>query len=321
MKTAPQAPDFCFHALAFALPGEAPEWITIFPSLGDIETRDRRKFSIDASVLMARFEKDGVVLPIDVNHATAIAARDGKAAPAVGWITQMRVEGGALQGKVDWLDEGKALLSAKSYRFVSPDFFHTADGAATWIRSVALVTAPALGNQPALASAHSQDRQEPSMKDIAAALGLSADASEASCLAALRDGYVPKKVHDETVSQLSIATTRLATIETEARKAKVDALIESALRDKKILPAEKDHYVSLCASDAGFESVSKLLAAKVVTLPASGLDRKAPPEGGADERPTPAQLSAKATKMVKDGEAPDFLTAVGILQDKHFADA
>lgn len=324
MTTAPQVPDFTFHALAFALPADAapPEWITIFPSLGKVQTRDGRAYTVDADAIIAHFSQHAVDIPIDVNHATAIAAKEGKAAPAVGWISALRVENGALQGKVGWLEEGKALLAAKSYRFVSPDFFHTADGVTRWIRSVALVTAPALGNQPALASARSEAHQESPMKDIAAALGLAVDASEASCLAALKADYVPKKVHDETVSQLSIATTKLTTIEAEARTAKVDALIERALKEKKIVPAEKDHYVSLCASDSGFDSVSRLLAAKVVTLPASGLDKKTTPEGASGaETLTPTQLSAKANKMVKDGEAPDFLSAMSILQDKHFADA
>lgn len=320
MTTAPQAPANTFHALAFVLADGAPERITIFPSLGAIETRDGRRYTVDADAIIAHFRKHAVDIPIDVNHATAVAAKDGKDAPAVGWISDLSVEAGALVGKVDWLDAGKALLAAKQYRFVSPDFFHTPEGVTRWIRFVALVTAPALGNQPALASAQPQDRQEPSMKDIAAALGLMADANETACLVALKDGFVPKNVHAETVSQLSIATTKLATIEAQARKEKVDTLIDGALKAKKILPAEKDHYVSLCATDAGLDFVAKLLAAKVVQLPASGLDDKRTPESG-QEQLTPTQLAAKATKMVKDGEAPDFLAAIGLLSDKHFAAA
>lgn len=309
MPTAPQA-DFAFHALAAALPaGEAPpEWIAIFPKVGRIETRDGRSYDVDAAALIARFKADGVAVPIDVNHATHHAARTGARADAVGWIKELRVEGGALQGKVDWLDEGKTLLAAKSYRFISPDFFHSPEGKTTWLRSVALVTAPALGGQKALAAASPQETQ---MKELAAALGVTADANEAALLTALGAGFVPKKNHDELVAQLAASQAKLKEIETAGRKARVDALIEGALKEKKILPAEKDHYAQLCASDAGFESVKALLAAKSPTLGKSGLDEKKELDDGAPL--TAAQLQAKANKMVADGEATDFVAAISQL--------
>jgi phage I-like protein len=321
MTTKSQEPGIAFHALASALPaeGDPPEWVTIFPKLGDIVTRDGRRYIVDAATLMARFETDGIDIPIDVNHSTDTAAFTGSRSDAVGWISKLRVEGGALLGKAEWLAEGKSLLAAKSYRFVSPSFFHTPDGKTTWLKALALVTAPALGNQPALAAAQSTETHM--LKELAAALGVAAEASEAALLAALRSGFVPKTLHDETLAQLTAANTKLTAIETDARKAKVDALIEGALKDKKILPAEREHYVSLCATDSGLDGVAKLLAARTVQLPASGLDGKTAPDAGSGEQMTPAQLAAKATKMVETGEAASFLDAVAALQAKHFAAA
>lgn len=315
MSSNPQA-DFAIHALAAALPasGDAPpEWVTIFPKVGRIETRDGRSYDVDAAALIARFKADGVDVPIDVNHATHHAAKTGARADAVGWIKELRVEGGAVQGRVEWLDEGRSILAAKSYRFVSPDFFHTTDGRTTWLRSVALVTAPALGGQKALAAASSQETQ---MKDLAAALGLTADANEGALLAALKEHFVPKKNHDEVVAQLGVASKRLEEIEAASRKARVDALLDGALKEKRMLPAERDHYAHLCATDAGFDSVKALLAARSPALTRSGLDEKTPPEG-VDEAPTPTLLAAEANKMVVDGKAPDFLSAVGVLQEKY----
>jgi phage I-like protein len=312
MTTAPQA-DFAIHALAAALPsGESPpEWITIFPQVGRIETRDGRSYNVDAAALMARFKADGVAVPIDVNHATHHAARTGARADAVGWINELRVEGDALQGKVEWLAEGKSLLAAKSYRFLSPDFFHTPEGVTTWLRSVALVTAPALGGQKALAAASSK---ESNMDKLAAALGVTAGANEAALLAALDAGFVPKKNHDELVAQLAASQAKLTEIEAAGRKARVDALIEGALKEKKILPAEKDHYAQLCATDSGFESVKALLAAKSPALGKSGLDERREPDDGAPL--TATQLMAKANKMVADGEATDYLAAIAMLEAK-----
>lgn len=314
MTEKPQA-QFAIHALAAALPetGAAPpEWITIFPKLGEIVTRDSRRFIVDGEQLMTRFAADGIDIPIDVNHATDSAAWSGGRSDAVGWISQLRVELGALRGKVEWLDEGKALLEAKKYRFVSPSFHHTPDGRTEWLKAVALVTAPALGQQTALAAASLA--KEPPMKEIATALGLAAEASLDAMLSALSSNFVPKATHDEALSKLTAATTELAQIKDAARKAQVDAMIDGAVKEKKILPAQKDHYATLCATDAGLESVKALLAATAPLLGGSGLSDKKAPEGG--ETLTAAQLSAKAHKMVEAGEAPDFVSAVSILNAK-----
>ena len=132
---------------------EPPTWITIFPQLGRIATRDGRSYDVDAQALIERFEADGLDIPIDINHSTPRAASTGERADAVGWITELSVKNGALQGKVDWLDEGREVLRKRTHRFVSPDFFHTPEGKTKWLRAVALVTAPALANQRALAAA------------------------------------------------------------------------------------------------------------------------------------------------------------------------
>lgn len=313
------APDefVALHALAAALPvdGQVPEWVTIFPKSGEITTRDDRRFTIDAEALISRFRADGVDLPVDINHSTHHASLSGARADAVGWIVDLRIEDGALQGKIDWLDEGRSLLQSRAYKFVSPDFFHTKDRKATWLRSLALVTAPAIGNQQALAAASSM---EPSiMKNLAAALGVLADASEEALVAALAAGFVEKRVHDETLSQLNAATTELAQIKAAERQARVDALLEGALKEKKMLPAERDHYASLCATDAGLESVKALLAARVAALPASSLDKKEVPNSGG--APSAAQLGVEAEKLVKDGLAGNIVEAVTQLQDKYAA--
>lgn len=131
---------------------EPPEWITLFPSLGNVKTRDGRAYSVDGATLVSAFKADGIDIPIDINHSTDAAAPRGERSDAIGWISRLRVVGNALQGKVDWLAEGKELLARRSYRFVSPSFFHTSDKRATRLKAVALVTAPAIANQAAIAA-------------------------------------------------------------------------------------------------------------------------------------------------------------------------
>lgn len=302
LAVAAEAGIALFAALA-PLPAEAdssaaPDWITIFPRLGRIETRDRRSFDIDGATLVARFMSDALDLPVDVNHATDAAVFTGARADAVGWVRELRVEGDALMGRVEWLDEGRALLAARSYRYLSPSFHHDEAGRATWLKAVSLVTAPAIPRQPALAGA--QNQQEKSMKAIAEKLGLDAAADESACLAALStrlDATVPKPVHDETLARLSATTAELAALKAAGRKTKVDGVLEAALSARKITPAQRGHYASLCATDDGLASVEALIAAAPEIAPASGLDDKGIPQSGAA---SPAQLAARAQAHIAE---------------------
>ncbi|NEK06122.1 hypothetical protein GR239_37165, partial [Rhizobium leguminosarum] len=58
--------------------------------------------------------------------------------------------------------------------------------------------------------------------------------------------------------------------------AKVDTLLEDALKAKKIVPAQRDQYAALCATPEGLAQVTALLGTMTATLSASGLDDKQP---------------------------------------------
>lgn len=281
--------------------GEPPEWITVFSQLGQIMTRDGRTFEVDGQKLMSVFADDGIDLPIDINHSTSWAMGDN--ARASGWVKELRVDGSRLDARVEWLEEGKSLLRAKQYKYLSPAFYHNDLGQVSRLMAVSMVNSPALARQPALASAgRSSISTEKQMKSFAKALGLADGANEAECLSALNErlaGSVSKKVHDEALSQLSAASTELAEIKSKARAEKVDGLIEAALSAKKILPAEKDHYLALCSTDDGLASVEKLLDAKMPLLSGSGLDQKPQPEGGDSEK-DPVKLAELAAKLQDD---------------------
>lgn len=301
------APTLAAGAILAALPASdaktPPEWITIFPQLGHVVCRDGRKYQVDGATLTAAFAADAIELPIDISHATDVKAPKGERADAMGWVKELKLEGASLLGRVEWTPEGAQLIAEKKYRYTSPSFWHDADRRATGLRAVSLVNSPALGNQPALAAAEISNQENP-MKTIATALGLSADANEAACLATLNEkltGAIPKAVHEKAVADLAAATAQLAALAKTARDAKIEALIDGALKAKKVLPAEKDHFVALCATDEGFASVEKLIAARGVALPASGLDERKAPQGG--EQRSAAQLAAEAGKLVADARA------------------
>lgn len=310
-----------------ALGDEPPKRVMLFSAGGTIRTRDGRSYRIDLAKLAARFAADGVKIPVDINHATEILAPQGKRADPVGWITSVEIEGSALLGAIEWIDPAGANALLRAYPYVSPAF-PAPKGEAEWLKSVALVSSPALGNQPALAAADPDQTQETPMKTVFAALGLTETASEAECLAAVTNlktkadpaTTVAKGIYDEAVAKLAAATTELDGIKATTRKDKVDAVIEGALKAKKILPAQRAHYTALCATDDGLAAVEALLAASPELLGASGLDDKGASDLGGDGAIDPVKLAAEAQaymgEMAAKGVHVDAATAVDHVQSR-----
>ncbi|MGX7745920.1 phage protease, partial [Rhodopseudomonas parapalustris] len=221
--------------------------------------------------LVARFAADGVEVPADINHAIAKSA--GSASDngdAVGWATKLEARDDGTWALVDMLDAGRAALAKKTQRYISPTVLCNEAGLATWLHSFSLVAAPGLA-MPAIASAQLTTEPEIPMKDIAKALGLAETADQAACLSAittLTTGKVDKAVHEQALTNLAAATAQVAALTAElaardkaAHDAKVTALLDGALKDKKIVPAQRDHYAALCATPEGLAQVTTLLGA------------------------------------------------------------
>lgn len=273
-----------------------PEWIKIAPR-GRFTARDGRSFEIDPELLVSRFAADGVDLPIDIDHATVKKAMFGEAAPAVGWISELQARADGLYGRVGWLDEGLRVLSARTHRYVSPTLKTDEAGKAYWLHSAALVAAPA-ASMPAVASATltttTLKTEPPMLKAIAAALGLTEDAAEASCLSAIASlkGRIDPAIHNQALEQIRTLTTQIETGRAAQHQAKVETLLEDALKARKIAPAQRDSYAALCATPEGFAEVEKLFGTLGAGLAPSGLDSRLPPE-------TTATLSAEDRLVIQ----------------------
>lgn len=256
-----------------------PTWIKVTPR-GKFTARDGRNFDVDPETLVARFRADGIKVAVDIDHATVRKAQSGDAAPAVGWIEELEARADGLYGRVEWLDEGKRVLAARTHRYISPVFPSDDKGKAAWLHSAALVAVPA-ASMPAVASATPTHQETTMLNAIATKLGLAAQADENSCLSAITtlQARVDPAVHQEVLNQLSAKTTELETLAASVRKEKVDRLLEDALKAKKISPAQRASYETLCATDAGLAEVTKLLETLGAGLAASGLDDKQTPGG------------------------------------------
>ena len=264
--------------------GSYPDWIKVTPR-GPAPTRDGRLYRFTPETLVARFRADGIDVPADLNHAFALKGARGETADAVGWAKELQARPDGTYARMEWLDAGKAALATRAYRFISPTFHHGADGEATWLHSIALVAAPAL-SMPALASAMPGSA---SASTIAEALGLEAGADDAACLAAigaLREQFVPATLFADGLAALTASRSEMAAVQTKIRADQVAALITTALKDGKIVPAQRGQYEALCQSDAGLAQVASLFASSPPRsfTQSSGLDGRMP-DAGAAERP------------------------------------
>jgi len=164
--------------------GQAPEWIGLIPA-GDIDTRDERAYvNDDPKTVIAATEalRMEVGLPIDYDHATDLAAPNGRPAPAAGWLKEFKIRDGAIFARVEWTEAGRKAVTSGEYRYVSPVFdYSKKTGRITRILRAALTNNPAL-YASAIASRQSTKQSEGSMatatlsedeKRVCAAFGMS----------------------------------------------------------------------------------------------------------------------------------------------------
>lgn len=155
------------------------------------------------------------------------------------------------------------------------------------------------------------------LKPVASALGLPDSSDEATCLAAigaLKSGG--NQMVAELQGQLATTSARLAAVEKSGREKAVNELLDGALREKKIVPAQREHLAALCATEDGLQGVAAMLAATTPGLQHSGLGGQPLGEDGTD----PVTLAAEARKIFTDraaaGQAIGWSEAVALAAAK-----
>lgn len=191
---------------------------------------------------------------IDFEHQTLRAAENGKPAPAAGWFSRMEARDDGLWAvDVEWTAQAAQMIAAKEYRYISPVFpYDKRSGAVLGIAHAALTNDPGLDGltdlaaMAALANQFSTPEEEPAMKELLKALGLSETATEAEALAALAAlksatpdpaAYVGVGTLNAMRGELATATTELAALKAEKHEAEVDKVVTAALAAGKLTPA------------------------------------------------------------------------------------
>lgn len=275
-----------FHVVALNAEGALPSRLVLLES-GTLRGRDGRAWVNDApDAIVADFAARGLDVPIDIEHATELKGPKGEPAPAQGWIKKLSALNGEIVADVEWTDHGAELLRSKAYRYISPAFLHRKDnGRVMRLLSVGLTNKPNF-DLPAL---NSETPEETRMDRaaIAAALGIAASATDADVITAINSmrssldrpdptKFVPKADLDAALNRATTAEQALADQAKQAGTARAIALVDGGVKDGKIAPASKEHYLAICRQEGGVAQVEALLKTLPKLTGASDLGNRAP---------------------------------------------
>ena len=301
--------------------GALPTSIELVPAGALLQGRDGRRWRNGdprkvALNSMARLPR----LVIDENHATDLSAPKGGASPAMGWMTNLRAEAdGSIRADVEWTKRGAKAVLNREYSFISPVLLHDDRGEITAVLRAALTNSPNL-NLPALNSEtnffdNNTDMEEPMKKALCAALGLPEAASEDEILAALKAlqgkalnaearadapgvdpaAYAPRADLNAMEERASAAEKQVADLNAARLKLEAEAVVDGAIRARKIAPASRGEYLALCADAEGIERLKSAFekTPEIIGAEAQAPEAAPPPSGGA------AALNAEDVSVMK----------------------
>jgi len=266
-------------ALCFELPdtidNKLPDWLPMLP-IGSFTGRDGRSWVTNEPEAVIAKSLQYNKLPFDMEHATELKGPKGEPAPAYGWIDDMKIQGDQIWAHVEWNADGAALVQGKKYLYYSPAFHYTADGQVTKLSSSGLTNKPNL-LFPAL---NSERTDMPMPAEIAAALGLGADATVESGVTAIQTlknaeqvalnraqtpdltAFVPK---DTYLLALNRAETAESKLNDQAVK-DAEALVDAAIASGKVAPANREMYLATCRSEEGRKQFGEFAQAAPVIV-------------------------------------------------------
>lgn len=291
---------------------DAAQQVKLLP-MGVVPSR-KGEFLVDALAfkeMYAYYKGRAIDIVVDYEHQTLADVQ----APAGGWIKELHLKADGIYADVEWTDKAKAYIANKEYRYLSPVVFRRkSDGRAVVLQSVALTNVPAVdGMEPIINSMKLEGGTDMDfMKQLAKALGLAEDATEAQVMeavVALNKGTqqtdvvankavldalaLPEtaKVDDVTGAIIAlknpagyVSVAAFKALEDKINAKDSENLVQMALSAGKITPAQKNWADELALKDpAGFKKFIET-APQVVPLEevaGGGTAKKAP--AGMDE--------------------------------------
>ncbi|MET4199075.1 phage I-like protein [Bradyrhizobium sp. LA8.1] len=268
----------------------AAEWIMLLPidAAGLVPTKDGRgpyRVADAAKLAASALSVHSGRIPIDENHATDLAAPEGRPAPARGWVTTMDVRTDGIYGKVEWSAPGATLMAERAYRFISPVLICDALNNVLDMPRASLTNTPNLRGMAALNSTENdqmdllaQLRQllglgndadsasvvskvtsmcgtDTALQSIAKAAGLQADATSDSIVTTVTTLAAAGKANGaETIaalqSELKEIGGKLQAAVTATATEKATAFVDGAIREGRVgVKPLREHYIAMHAQD------------------------------------------------------------------------
>lgn len=277
-------------------------------------------------------------LMIDYEHQTIYLEQNGKPNPAAGWIKRAEyISGEGLFADVEWTDIAAEQIKSKQYRYISPLFLAAPDGRVVKVLNAALTNRPALHNLAEAFAASQQfnqpNQEDNSMLDLLRNLFALPNGSEdeikqkltalsaakGDSPVALSDVYT-KLAEQETqvvalaaqanktpdpakyvpLSDMQAVQNQLNSLQAQITKDKVDGLIETALSEGRLLPAQKQWAQNL--GNSNFQALSDYLATVSPTAALAG-DKQAKGDPNANQPVALSDAEKAAARMLGMSEA------------------
>lgn len=311
-------PQVGFAALSLTTSDDG--WCQLLPA-GHFKAIDGRPHDVDgkqwfldeatATQLIADLKNHVNPVVIDYEHQTLLADKNGQPAPASGWIKDAQWRTDGLWIKPEWTDRAKGFIANREYCFLSAVFpYDKQTGKPLSLHSAALVNRPGLDglNGVALRSLHlpaqpTPTEETPMLKEIAKALGLAEDATEAQIIEAIAALSKGKSEADDQVTALKAKVTtevdlskyapvsvvtemqkQIAALSAQVDTSSLDSMIRDGLADGRILPAQEQWM-----RDLGNKDVAALKTFLENAVPVAALKGM---QAGSDKPTKPAALSA-----------------------------
>lgn len=320
-----------FHSLPAA---GTPDWVHLVPS-GTFRGGDGRgPYSLTDPAQVIAATMASTRIPIDENHATDLAAPQGHAAPARGWIVEMQARADGLWGRVEWTDAGRQLVETKAYRGISPVLTHEAGGRILRVLRASLTNTPNLPLTTLHQRSHTMDDV---LVQIRNALGLGPDASGEQILAAIAAKTKKEEVAPELMARLAKAAgadpktltslnalethlqtaaatrstsegelratvislqSQIQTMSAAAARDRAVAYVDSAIKAGKPIKPLRDHYIARHAADP---AAVELEIGALVSIHSGGIVD--PPKDGVAGKTLTAEQKALCSAMGVSEEA------------------
>jgi phage I-like protein len=255
-----------------------PDWVHLLPAGTQLQTADQRGpyFMTDAAAVISATFAEMDRIPVDINHSLHLAAPLGNPSPAVGWIVEMSSRDDGIWGRVEWTSKGKALMSDRAYRGLSPVITHNEHKQVLAIQAASLVNRPNLRGLTALNSESDMSFQKEMAKKLGLAEDASADDINTALNAALKApetalqsavaevgtalGMADAKEVSQVVSaakalketggsaneQITALQSQISALTENGKRRDAEDFIDKAIADKAPIPsAKRDEYISM----------------------------------------------------------------------------